>query len=131
MLAALLLVATMSTAPRVVQVKLGPVQAEVLRAITKTSCRFLDVEGALRSAKTWTILIAIRQLLDDYPGIVWTISRWTKEGLHQKLIPDYRNVCRLMELPHGDWNAPESCYDLENGSRLYAVHLKASQTDNR
>lgn len=130
MLAALLLVASMSQ-PRVVQVKLGPVQAEVLRAITTPTARFVDVEGALRSAKTWTILIAIRTLLEDYPGIVWTMSRWTKEGLHQKLIPDYRNVCALMQIPHGEWNAPESCYDLANGSRLYAVHLKASQTDNK
>lgn len=131
MLAELLLVASMSQPPRVVRVKLGPVQAEVLRAITKPNARFIDVEGALRSAKTWTILIAIRTLLEDYPGIVWTMSRWTKEGLHQKLIPDYRHVCELMEIPHGEWNAPESCYDLANGSRLYAVHLKASQTDNK
>jgi hypothetical protein len=129
MLAALLLVASMS--PRVVQVRLGPVQAEVLQAITRPQHRFLDVEGALRSAKTWTILIAIRQILDEQPGIVWTMSRWTREGLHQKLIPDYRNVCALMGLPHGEWNAPEACYDLENGSRLYAVHLKASQSDNK
>lgn len=132
MLGALLLTATMSApAPRTVEVKLGPVQREIVRAIRQPTSRFLAVEGALRSAKTWTILIAIRTILEDHPGIVWTMSRWTKEGLHQKLIPDYRNVCDLMSVGYGDWNSPESCYDLPNGSRLYAVHLKAAQTDNR
>ena len=130
MLAALLLVASMS-APRVVQVRLGPVQAEVLHAITRPQHRFLDVEGALRSAKTWTILIAIRQLLDEQPGIRWTIARWTQDGLHQKLLPDYRNVCELMGHAEGVWNTKEACYDFPNRSRLYAVHLKASQIQGK
>lgn len=127
---ALLLVASMS-APKVVQVRLGPKHADVLQAITQPTARYVDVEGALRSAKTWTILIAIRTVLEQQPGVVWTMARWTRDGLHQKLIPDYRHVCALMGLPHGEWNPQESCYDLTNGSRLYAVHLKASQTDNK
>jgi hypothetical protein len=36
-----------------------------------------------------------------------------------------------MGLPHGTWNARESAYDLPNGSRVYCVHLKTSQRDNR
>jgi hypothetical protein len=129
--ALLLLLAATMTAPRVVEVRLGPVQREIVRAIRTPHDRFLDVEGALRSAKTWTVLIAIRSLLEDYQGMHWAMARWTEGDLNQKLIPDWRNVCALMEITHGTWNARESCYDLANGSRLYAVHLKTSQRDNR
>lgn len=114
-------------APRVIEVKLGPIQREIIRAQE----RFVDVEGALRSAKTWSCLIKIRRQMEEYPGIRWVMSRWTEGDLNQKLVPDYRNVCALMSVPHGDWNAKESCYDLANGSRIYAVHLKTSQTDNK
>jgi hypothetical protein len=59
------------------------------------------------------------------------MARWTEGDLNQKLIPDWRNVCALMGISHGTWNARESCYDQANGSRLYCVHLKTSQRDNR
>ena len=89
MLSALLLsVALMAQQPREVVVTLGPVHADIL---TNTS-RFLDVEGALRSAKTWTILIKIRRALEENPGIRAVISRYKDGDLNQKLIPDYRNV---------------------------------------
>lgn len=131
----LFLVAFMTVAaPRVVEVKVGPVQREVLRA----SERFTDIEGAIRSSKTWTILIKLRRVIEDYPGIRIAISRWTEGDLNQKLVPDWRNVCELMHVSHGTWNAKESCYDFphptdpeKHGSRVYAVHLKTSQKDNR
>jgi hypothetical protein len=113
--------------PRVVDVKLGPAQREIIRATD----RYLDVEGALRSAKTWSVLIKIRRQCEEHPGIAWAIARWTEGDLNQKLIPDWRNVCALMGITHGEWNARESCYDLPNGSRVYCVHLKTSQKDNR
>lgn len=131
MLAGLALALVMNTAPRVVEVKLGPVQREIVRTIRKADQRFVDVEGALRSAKTWTVLIALRTIAEEYPGIKIAIARWTEGDLNQKLIPDWRNVCALMAISHGDWNAKESCYDLPNGSRIYCVHLKTSQRDNR
>jgi len=118
-------------APRVVQVTLGPVQKAIVRAITQPQHRFVDVEGALRSAKTWSILIGIRRSLEDHPGIVWTMARWNKADLDQKLVPDWRNVCALMSVPHGRWNTLERCFDFANGSRLYAVALKASQAAQR
>lgn len=127
MLALLFAAALGMTAPRVVEVRVGPVQREIL----KTTDRFTDVEGALRSSKTWTILIKIRRQLEDYPGIRWAMSRWNEGDLHQKLIPDWRNVCALMSIPHGTWNTGESCYDFPNGSRIYAVHLKSSQKEAR
>ncbi len=113
--------------PRVVEVKLGPVHRQIMTATE----RFVDVEGALRSAKTWTILLKIRRQLEEHPGMKWAIARWTEGDLNQKLVPDYRLVCALMGLTHGTWNAKESCYDLPNGSRAYCVHLKTSQRDNR
>lgn len=119
--------ALMSPPVRTVDVKLGPAQKQIVNATE----RFTDVEGALRSAKTWSILIKIRRQMEEYPGIAWAMSRWTEGDLDQKLVPDWRNVCALMQIPHGQWNAKESCYDLANGSRIYAVHLKTSQKDNR
>lgn len=117
----------MTATATVIDVKVGPVHREILRSTE----RFLDTEGALRSAKTWTILLKIRRQLEEHPGVRWAMSRWTEGDLNQKLVPDYRNVCALMGLPYGEWNAKESCYDLANGSRIYCVHLKTSQRDNR
>lgn len=122
-----LLLALAMTQPRVVEVKLGPVQREIVRAEE----RFTDIEGALRSAKTWSVLIRIRRQCEEYPGIKWAIARWTEGDLNQKLVPDYRAVSALMGITYGQWNARESCYDLPNGSRIYCVHLKTSQRDNR
>lgn len=127
MLSLLLALSVLMPAERTVEVKVGPIHREILRA----SDRFTDVEGALRSAKTWTILIKLRRRLEEEPGIKGFMARWTEEGLNQKLIPDWRNVCALMQIGHGTWNAPESCYDFPNGSRLYAIHGKSSQKDNR
>ncbi|MGB8274116.1 MAG: hypothetical protein WCF16_02475 [Alphaproteobacteria bacterium] len=131
MLAFLLAVFVSAPAPRVVPVRLGPVQREIVRAVSQPTHRFLDVEGALRSAKTWSILIAIRRVLEEHPGIVWTMARWHKGDLDQKLLPDYRAVCALMGIDHGSWNARERCYDFPNRSRLYAIHLKTQLHENR
>lgn len=124
----------MPAAEQVVDVKVGPVQREIFRA----SARFTDIEGAIRSSKTWTILIKLRRMVEDYPGIRIAIARWTEGDLNQKLVPDWRNVCELMSVSHGEWNAKESCYDFphptdpqKHGSRVYCVHLKTSQKDNR
>jgi hypothetical protein len=130
-LAFLLLVLAMT--PRTVDVRLGPVHAEIVRAIRKPAPneRFLDIEGALRAAKTWTILIAERTVLEEQPGIKSFIARWTKDDLNQKLVPDYRDVCELMGLPTGEWDSAESCFNFANGSRLYAVGLKTGSVQNR
>ncbi len=77
------------------------------------------------------LTITGRTIAEEYPGIKIAIARWTEGDLNQKLIPDWRNVCELMGIPHGEWNAKESCYDLANASRVYCVHLKTSQKDNR
>jgi hypothetical protein len=127
----LLALALLMPSERTVDVKVGPVQREIVRAITNPRHRFLDVEGAIRSAKTWSILIGIRRQLQEHPGITWTMARWNAGDLNQKLRPDWRNVCELMGLPPGSWNASERCYDFDNKSRLYAIHLKTQQTDNR
>lgn len=131
---ALLLAALVTTAApdaRVVNVVLGPVQREIVRAIIKPTARFTDIEGALRSAKTWSILIGIRRVVEEHPGIAWTLSRWNQGDLNQKLLPDWRNVCALMGLTHGEWNAGERCYDFPNRSRVYAIHLKTNKNENR
>lgn len=108
--------------------------------------RFLNAEGAFRSAKTWTALAKIRLQLEEWPGqldphrvgayiqgsgIRWAMSRWTEDDLHQKLIPDWRLVCALLGVPHGEWNTSEGCFDFYNGSRVYGIHLKTSQITTR
>ena len=115
-----------AVAERTVTVRLGPPQASIMEAHE----RFVDVEGAFRSAKTWTCLMKVRRKLEDEPGIAGFIARWKDQDLHNKLIPDYRKVCALMGVSHGTWNARESCYDFPNGSRLYAISLKSSEKTN-
>lgn len=122
-----LVLVMLALTPRVVEVKLGPVHRQIMAARE----RFVDVEGALRSAKTWTVLLKERRMLEEYPGIQTFIARHKEGDLHQKLVPDYRRVCALMGVGHGSWNARESCYDFPNTSRLYCLHLKSSQLDNR
>lgn len=140
LLGLLLLMAPQAEA-RVVNLAIG----ERAWAAIQSSARFTDIEGAFRSAKTWSALIAIRLECEQHPGkpelrgtdtfagsgIRWAIARWTEDDLHQKLIPDYRQVCALLHLPVGEWNSRENCFDLPNGSRVYAVHLKTSQVANR
>lgn len=135
-----LLLTTPAHAETVVDVTLGEAQARIYDATE----RFVDAEGAFRSAKTWTVLIKIRLQLEEYPGkqdaqgrfipgsgIRWTIARWTEDDLHQKLIPDYRSVCALLGLHYGEWNPKEQCFEFPQGQRIYAVHLKSSQTSSR
>jgi hypothetical protein len=140
---ALLWVAPVSAAERmerVVEVRLGAKHRQIMSAEE----RFLDVEGALRSAKTWSILMRLRREVDEYPGIKIAIARWTEGDLNQKLVPSWREVCAWMggrrpnapetdtlTIGHGTWNAKESSYDFPNGSRVYCVHLKSNQRDNR
>jgi terminase large subunit-like protein len=116
-----------SASESVTDIRLGEAQYGIYAA----EARFVDAEGAFRSAKTWTALIKIRLQLESAPGIRWAMARWTEDDLHQKLIPDWRNVCALMGLSHGTWNTQESCFDFPNGSRIYAVHLKSSQITGR
>lgn len=89
--------------------------------------RFVDVEGAMRAAKTWGCLRKWRLRLKKYPGISLVMSRWKDEDLWNKLVPDYRKVCEKLGLPAGDWNAREECFEFTNGSRLYAISLKTSE----
>ena len=123
----------MPASPRTVDVRLGPVHAEIVRMVRRPTAdeRFVDIEGALRAAKTWTILIAFRAVLEEQAGLKAFIARWTEGDLNQKLLPDWRDVCALMGLPPGTWNSRESCYDFDNGSRLYGVHLKTGSVVNR
>lgn len=89
--------------------------------------RFVLHEGAFRSSKTWTCLIAWRMRAEEHPGIYLVMARWKEDDLHTTLLPDYRKVCALMGLSAGEWNASEHCFDFWNGSRLYAIHLKSSE----
>lgn len=121
-------------ARRTVEIRIGARQWAAIQDDT----RFLDIEGAFRSAKTWTVLIKIRLQVEEYPGIRWAIARWTEDGLHGKLIPDWRNVCALLGLSHGVWNADESCFEFPRPgvpqaqwSRVYAIALKTQRTADR
>ncbi len=126
---AFLLAALLMPSPTLVKttIRLAPPHRELLTATE----RFVDAEGAIRSAKTWTALIKQRRTIEQYPGIAMALSRWTDDGLHQILIPDYRKVCELLHVSPGEWNTRESCYDFPNKSRAYCVHLKTNQTQNR
>jgi hypothetical protein len=102
-----------------------------IRALMDAVARFICLEGALRSAKTWGALFKIRRKLDEHPGIRAVISRWKDDDVKTKLLPEWRIVCAFMGLSHGTWNATESCYDFPNGSRCYVISIKASENEAR
>jgi hypothetical protein len=111
---------------RVVRLKLARPIAQLIQSIA----RFLIIEGAMRASKTWGCLIKWRMRVDQYPGIPLVMARWKDDDLHNKLIPDYRRVCDLLQLPYGDWNAREECFVFPNGSRIYALSLKTSEKNS-
>lgn len=93
--------------------------------------RFVCVEGALRSAKTWTALFKERRALEQHPGIRTVLSRWKDTDVSTKLLPEWRTICAFMGVSHGTWNTQESCFDFPNGSRVYVIGLKAGEHDSR
>lgn len=95
--------------------------------VLRSVARFLLLEGAFRSGKTWACLIKWRRRIDEHHGISLVMARWLDGDLHTKLIPDYRKVCDLMGLPYGHWNGLEECFEFPHGSRLYAIALKSSE----
>jgi len=86
----------------------------------------IDAEGSLASGKSvvalWKELIKLKQ----YPGIWTLIARWVDSHVHTLLRPEFERLARI----HGTkltWNAKESCYECENGSRCFAFGLQTNE----
>src|SRR5690606_41689201 len=82
-------------------------QAEAYRAQTcPDPVRYLDIEGAIRSAKTTMALWAVHQNAIDYPGIRQLIARWTDDALLSTVKPLWREILRITDTEYV-WNAEE------------------------
>src|SRR5262252_3088228 len=91
--------------------------------------RQIDIEGAVRSGKTWLCLYKVLALCRQYPGIHVLICRFSDDDTHSILKPIWRAICasggvRLR------WNAEESYDELDNGSLVYITGLKTQDQTN-
>lgn len=88
----------------------------------------IDLEGALASGKTIVALWKELEKLKRYRGIWILISRWVDDQVHKLLRPEFERLARI----HGTkfaWNAKESYYEFENGSRAFAFGLQTTEIE--
>jgi hypothetical protein len=91
------------------------------RAFQDTSLE-LDVEGAVRSGKTWLCLTKVIASCQKYPGIRWMISRWSDGDTDSQLKPNFCQLCSFAGIDI-QWNADEHYYAMPNGSWVYVSGL--------
>lgn len=105
----------------------GP-QIEVLEAVE----RCVDVEGAVRAAKSTGVGFKLWQLVWEHPGIQILYARWKDEDVQVQLKDLWRNVQAFFpEYLHPAWNASEQAFDFPNQSRVYVRSLKSSEDSAR
>ncbi len=88
----------------------------------------IDLEGALASGKTIVALWKELEKLKQYRGIWILISRWVDDQVSKLLRPEFERVARIHGTKLG-WNAKESCYECENGSKAYAFGLQTTEVE--
>lgn len=82
----------------------------------------LDVEGAVRSGKTWLCLTKVIASCQRYPGIHWMISRWSDGDTDSQLKPDFVRLCTYGGIAV-HWNPEEHYFEMQNGSWVYVLGL--------
>lgn len=92
---------------------------------------FVDLEGGIRSGKSWALCGKVAWLVDQYPGIHCLLSRWTEDDTYGQLRPEWRKMADLCGLPL-TWHADES-YDeiVGTGSLVYLLGLKTGDDTRR
>jgi hypothetical protein len=107
--------------------RISPVQGQALDCTT----RYLDIEGAIRSGKSYISVLDFVQLAAQYPGINLLISRWSEGDLDAQLKPLWRDLAQQFGLVT-QWHADEQYDEVVGlGSRVYLRGLKASESTSR
>jgi hypothetical protein len=107
--------------------RVSDVQGQVIEATE----RYLDVEGAIRSGKSYVSVLKFVQLVGKHPGIHLLIARWSESDLDAQLKPLWRDLAAQAGLKLA-WHALEQ-YDevVDTGARVYLRGLKASENTSR
>jgi hypothetical protein len=111
---------------RIVEFTWNPKQSRVIQ----TTTRYVDIEGGIRSGKTWALVAKVGILVTQYPGIHCFLGRWTQDGLDGQLKPQWRHHAETIGLTP-TWNAAEEYDDIGNGSRVYLRGIKSSDDSKR
>ncbi len=119
-----------SPAPADIEVReftVSPVQGQAVEA----TARYVDLEGAIRSGKSYVSVLKFVYLVSKYPGIQLLISRWSEGDLDAQLKPLWREMAKQAGL-RLLWHADEQFDEvLGLGARVYLRGLKASETTSR
>ncbi len=121
---------------RVIRLRWNHPQGEFLRAREM----FVDLEGAIRSGKTTPAVWKVYDYVEQYPGIICFIGRWTQDALDAQLRPQFYE-----KLPHESmgcppdcrkptktgWHADEEFQHFRNGSKVYIRALKTADETSR
>lgn len=100
------------------------------RALACTT-RYLDIEGAIRSGKSYASVLKFILLAVQHPGIQLLIARWSESDLDAQLKPLWRDLARQAGLTLL-WHADEQYDEVVGlGSRVYLRGLKASESTSR
>ena len=107
--------------------RVSDVQGQVLEATQ----RYLDVEGAIRSGKSYVSVLKFVQRANNEPGVQLLIARWSESDLEAQLKPLWRDMAKAWGL-RLRWHADEQ-YDevVQTGARVYLRGLKASESTSR
>lgn len=104
----------------------------------KTTKRYVDFEGAIRSGKSTALVWKLINYANDYPGINILFTRWTQDALDAQIKPLFFNHVpsemlaeRLNDGRKGPWSAGEEYVQFSNGSRVYLRALKTSDEASR
>lgn len=103
----------------------GPL-ADALR----DDARYLDVEGAFRSGKSWWGCYNILRGAVKYPGMASLVCRTTDTATHTILRPTLAKVAQRVGIPI-QWQGEQSFWRLDNGSQVYVMGLKSSEEATR
>lgn len=122
------------------RIELPPMTAPQMRIlrIDEQDCRYVDVEGSPRSAKSWGVAFWIWKLAYRYQGIQVFYSRYKDESLAQ-LRDIWSKVSAFFpEALHPKWNSADQSWEFPNGdqvgqvytgSKVFLSSIKASEID--
>lgn len=92
--------------------------------------RYLDIEGAIRAAKT---TIGLNKVVGDcleQPGARWLVCRWTDDAVKTTVRPLLADLLGRLGIVQ-KWHGEEHRYELYNGSWIYVRGLRAAEDTNR
>lgn len=105
-----------------------PLEGIHLKIFHETA-RLVDVEGALSSAKTTTLLLKEIAQARENPGIDGWIFRYSQTDTDTKLQPAYDKLLADVPSEHApEWDKKEQAYVWPNGSRTFCFGIQSGNS---